>query len=88
MLNSNFNRGEMFLKSAFLGFPKYALVCEACGSYYFSISDLYVVSRAHKLPCFAQSAHFCVVKHTNPRMDRQSDYSTPCAQAHRVINYY
>ena len=25
-------------------------------------------------------------KLTNPRMDRQSDYSTPCAQAHGVTN--
>ena len=29
MLNSSFNRAEMFLKSAFLGFMKYALVREA-----------------------------------------------------------
>ena len=41
------------------------------------------------LPYFTQSGHFCVDKQTNkqtnPRMDRQSDYTTPCAQAHGVI---
>ena len=71
MLNSSFKKAE---KSAFLGFLKYALFREACRSYYFSISDLYVVSRAHKLPCFAQSAHFCVAHtQTNKSADGQTE---------------
>ena len=51
----------------------------------FFISASYVVSTHRMLPYFTQSAHFCVAhKQTNPWMDRQSDYSTPCAQAHGV----
>ena len=62
MLNSSFNRAKKFEKYAFLGSLTYALVREVCRS---SISEWYVVSRAHKLPCFAQTARFCVQKHTN-----------------------
>ena len=60
MLNSSFNRAKN-LKSLLFS----ALVREACRSQYFWISDWYVVSRAHKLPCFAQSANFFVYKQTN-----------------------
>ena len=36
------------------------------------------------LPYFAQRAYLSVLKQTHKWMDRQSDYSTPCAQAHGV----
>ena len=55
MLNSSFNRAKKIKTSAFPGSLTYALVREVCRSQYFSISDWYVVSRAHKLPCFAQT---------------------------------
>ena len=69
MLNSSFNRAQKFEKSAFLGSLRYALVREVCRSYYFSISDWHVVSRAHKLPCFAQTARFCVHKQTHKQQE-------------------
>ena len=57
MLNGSFNRAENFEKSAFLGSLTYALVREVdyVEANIFRFSDWYVVSRAHKLPCFAQS---------------------------------
>ena len=80
MLNSSFNRAE----SAFLGFLKYALIREEFRS---SISDSYIVSRAHKLPCFAQSANFFVHKQTNPNI-RRTDQSLYPLCAHGLIHYH
>ena len=45
-----------------------------------------MVSTYRMLPYFAQSAHFRVLKQTNKQMDRQSDYSTPCAPVITIIN--
>ena len=68
---------------------KDALASEIRRCYYFLISASYVASTHCMLPYFTKSAHFCVAhtqthKLTNKCMDRQSDYSTSCAQAHWV----
>ena len=83
-LKAKFKRAKKLEKSAFLGSLTYALLREVCRS---SISDWYVVSRAHKLLCFAQTARFCVHKqtdtHTNKQTDRHTNISTPCASRAR-----
>ena len=76
-LKAKFKRAKKLEMSAFLGSLTYALLREVRRS---SISDWYVVSRAHKLLCFAQIARFCVHKQTS---NRHTNHSTPCASRAR-----
>ena len=75
-LKANFKRAKKLEKSASLGSLMYALIREVCRSNYFSIADSYITSRAHTLAYFAQSAHFCVHKHTNKHTNRHTNIQT------------